>query len=68
MIICDTNTYEVAGRLVQGLLPHSILICLDPDKLHADEKSVAIVKERLPNDTDILLAVGSGTIHDITNT
>lgn len=66
MIVCDTNTYEAAGRLVQGLLPNSALICLNPDKLHADEKSVAFVNERLANDTDILLAVGSGTIHDIT--
>ncbi len=40
-------------------------IVLDPAGLHADEKSTAVVLERLEPDVEVILAVGSGTIHDI---
>lgn len=40
-------------------------IVLDPKGLHADEKSTALVLERLEPDVELILAIGSGTIHDI---
>lgn len=40
-------------------------IILSPIGLHADEKSTAVVLERLEPDVEVLIAVGSGTIHDI---
>ncbi len=40
-------------------------IVLDPKGLHADEKSTALVLEKLEPDVELILAVGSGTIHDI---
>ena len=41
-------------------------VCLDPEGLHADEHGVAAALERIPAGCDLLLAVGSGTVHDIT--
>lgn len=65
-VICDDNTYLAAGKAVMELLPHSTCIKLNPKGLHANEKAVGTVLERLPAETDLLLAVGSGTVHDTT--
>ena len=40
-------------------------IILDPNGLHADEKSTAEVLKILEPDVEVIIAVGSGTIHDI---
>ena len=40
-------------------------IILNPDGLHADEKSTAEVLSRMDSDIEVLIAIGSGTIHDI---
>jgi len=65
-ILCDGNTWEAAGRAVSLLLPQAETAVLSPEGLHADEHGVEAAEERLPGDSDVLLAVGSGTIHDIT--
>lgn len=65
-IICDDNTYLAAGEKVKSLLPQSDLIKLSPDNLHASEIAVEKATSLLKDDTNILIAVGSGTIHDIT--
>ena len=69
VILCDDNTWEAAGKAVHELLPESGLIVLNPDNLHANEHAVGMAEEKLdalPAKPDVLLAVGSGTIHDIT--
>lgn len=68
VILCDENTLEAAGRAVRGLLPESGLVVLNPENLHANEHGVATAEEGLATcpAPDVLLAVGSGTIHDIT--
>ena len=68
VVICDENTYRVAGEAVMELLPESGLIVLDPTNLHANERAVAMVEEKLAKvgETDVMLAVGSGTVHDAT--
>ncbi|MBE6823666.1 MAG: sn-glycerol-1-phosphate dehydrogenase [Ruminococcaceae bacterium] len=65
-IICDENTYSAAGHDVQKLFPHAACVRLNPDGLHADEHGVAQAESGMNPETDVLLAVGSGTIHDIT--
>lgn len=40
-------------------------ICLDSENLHANNRGVEILEENLPDETDLILAVGSGTIHDL---
>lgn len=66
-VVCDDNTYVAAGKEVMSQMPEgSPLIKLSPEHLHADEHAVGKVLDLLAADTDLLIAVGSGTIHDIT--
>ena len=65
-MICDENTYAVAGNRVEKLISLSQTVMLDPYHLHANERSVELVQERMEQGIDLLIAVGSGTIHDIT--
>ncbi|MBQ8409017.1 MAG: sn-glycerol-1-phosphate dehydrogenase [Clostridia bacterium] len=61
--IYDENTY----RATVGLHPKADKeIILDPKGLHADNHGVALAMEQLPEGCDYLIAVGSGTVHDIT--
>lgn len=67
-MICDENTYLAAGKTVEDLLPNIITIILDPKNLHADEHGVEAAEKQLKQHEGIefMIAVGSGTIHDIT--
>ncbi len=61
--IYDENTY----RATEGLHPSvSKEIILSPNGLHADNHGVALAMAELPEKCDYLIAVGSGTVHDIT--
>lgn len=64
--VCDENTFEAAGRRVCALLPAARPVVLPAANLHADEHGVSLLLEALPARCDAMLAVGSGTIHDIT--
>lgn len=68
VMICDENTYEAAGKEVERQIGGSQKIQLDSRNLHANEIGVAKVKESLNliENPDCLVAVGSGTIHDLT--
>jgi glycerol-1-phosphate dehydrogenase [NAD(P)+] len=68
VVICDTNTYDAAGKHVFNLLrqEQKDIIILNADCLHADEHGVEKVIESLRINASVLLAVGAGTIHDIT--
>lgn len=61
--VYDENTYAACtGK--RPVVDEEII--LNPEGLHADEHGVALLQARLPKDAQILVAVGSGTIHDIT--
>lgn len=61
--VYDENTY----RATQGLHPRADLeVILDPKDLHANEHGVQLLARQLPSQTQVLIAVGGGTIHDIT--
>ncbi len=66
VMICDENTYAVAGKQVEALISVAQSIILDPHHLHANEKAVEQVQKKMLENAELLLAVGSGTIHDIT--
>lgn len=61
--VYDRNTYRAAGMVH---MPADQEIILDPDGLHANETGVSLLMGQLPEQTQVLVAVGSGTIHDIT--
>lgn len=68
VMICDDNTYEAAGKEVEEQIPGIRKIQLSPEGLHGNEIGVALIKKELDDMTDVdcLVAVGSGTIHDLT--
>ena len=60
--VYDENTYKAtADRHPDADLE----IILNPENLHANEHGVELLLKQLPNNTKVLIAVGSGTIHDI---
>ncbi|MEX1031536.1 MAG: sn-glycerol-1-phosphate dehydrogenase [Paenibacillaceae bacterium] len=72
VMIADKNTYAAAGSIVQeqcmeaGLVSRVILI--HPNSIGdvvADEASIVQCMLEISADTEVLLAVGTGTIHDI---
>ncbi len=69
-LICDTNTRRYADAIADNfssiLCPTKPVITLDAKNLHANEIAVAELLDTLPDDTQWLIAVGSGTIHDLT--
>lgn len=68
VMICDENTYEIAGKQTEQLLHISETVMLKGRGIHADETSVAYVMGQLRGREwpDALITVGSGTLHDIT--
>lgn len=72
-VICDSSTYAIAGNMLcelinqEGLSSHVIIVRPnDQGDVIADERSVVQVILEIPTlSTDCLLAVGSGTLHDI---
>lgn len=61
--VYDENTYRATEDRHPGC---DCEIILDPVDLHANEHGVQLLQERLPDQTQVLVAIGSGTIHDIT--
>lgn len=61
--IYDENTYAATD----GRHPHAdVEIVLPPEGLHADEHGVGLALPQIPDGCDYLIAVGAGTVHDIT--
>ena len=61
--VYDTNTYHAEG-LIRPYADFEAV--LDATDLHGNEHGVAALRSILPAETKVLIAVGSGTIHDIT--
>ncbi|WP_052360615.1 sn-glycerol-1-phosphate dehydrogenase [Oceanobacillus manasiensis] len=73
VIIADQNTTKVAGEEVQQTLDlegvdSSIILLKENEQgqVNADEATLMQVMVETPQNVDVLLAVGAGTIHDIT--
>lgn len=73
LLVADDHTYAAAGEQLMGLLEaagvKTRVVLIQPDAqgdVVADEiELVQLLLEIRPDETDALLAVGSGTIHDI---
>jgi glycerol-1-phosphate dehydrogenase [NAD(P)+] len=72
IIIADENTFDVAGREVQRLFSAASLRPIEPfifpgqPLLHADYEHVLTLDAALRQHTAIPVAVGSGTLNDLT--
>lgn len=61
--VYDENTYKATADR------HPVVdaeVVLPAENLHANEHGVAELVKRLPEQAEVLLAIGSGTVHDIT--
>ncbi|MDO4275340.1 MAG: sn-glycerol-1-phosphate dehydrogenase [Eubacteriales bacterium] len=65
LLICDTNTYQATEEIMEEIYDRCQVLVLDADGLHADNYAVEIVENYMEEDIDLILAVGAGTIHDI---
>jgi len=66
VMICDDNTYIAAGKALENGFNFHQIIKLASTDLHANEKAVDAVLALVNPDADLFVAVGSGTIHDVT--
>ncbi len=65
LLICDTNSYKATEELMEDIYDRCQVLILDAKALEADERTVKIVENYMEEDIDLVLAVGAGTIHDI---
>lgn len=65
LLICDTNTYKATEELMEDIYDRCQVIILDAEGLHANNQGVEIIEKNMEEDIDLILAVGSGTIHDL---
>ena len=61
--VYDENTYNAEG-LIRPKCDYEVI--LPAQNLHANEHGVSLLLERLPENCDYMVAIGSGTVHDIT--
>lgn len=65
LLICDTNTKKATEEVMENVYDRCQVLVLDAEGLHADNYAVEIVENFMDEDIDLILAVGSGTVHDI---
>jgi len=69
-IVADANTYKVAGEITETALQGNGFdlkkyIFEDEEHLIPDEKAIGKLLIQITNDTDLILAIGSGTLNDL---
>lgn len=68
-IVADRNTWKAAGESAASELENTRIlfekIILDQDEVIPDETVIGEILTAFPMDTDLVLAVGSGTINDL---
>lgn len=72
VLIADENTYQAAGKSLSEILKETgisvSLSVITPDENNdvvADEQSLVQALLEVPVETDVMIAVGAGTLHDI---
>src|ERR1035441_9401190 len=71
LLVADTNPFAAAGQAVQEAFRRSEYACREPfiftdPKLYAEHKYVVAVEQALRGHDAIPVAVGSGTLNDLT--
>src|SRR5699024_473039 len=65
VIICDTNTFEATEEIMENIYDRCETVILDAEGLQADRRSVEVAIQNIDEEMDLIIAVGTGTIHDI---
>lgn len=66
VFICDSRTKAAAQEALEKFFHMGNTIELRGEGIHADNSHVSYISEHLGNEADVLIAVGSGTVHDLT--
>ena len=66
VIICDANTKKAAAESMRDYFDSLEILEVTGSDIHANDNYVAKIQENLAETADILIAVGAGTIHDLT--
>ena len=68
-IVCDLNTLEAAGESVYSVLKSAGIsydkVLFEEREVVPDEDAIVHLLTGVPNDCDLLMGVGSGTINDL---
>ena len=68
-LVSDKNTYKVAGNKIEQLLNKAAIkyskTIFNEDSLEANMVNVALIKKDISNDVSLIIAIGSGTINDL---
>jgi len=67
-LIEDQNTYKVAGKKVEDLLNEDFKVkhyIFDEDHLVPNERALGRLLVEIPEDTALIIAIGSGTLNDM---
>lgn len=65
VIVCDENTKKAAQKKMEDVWSLCGKIVLPAENLHADNHGVDLLRVDMKEEIDLILAVGSGTIHDL---
>ncbi len=66
VIVCDKNTKAAAYPYMKDYFEIYEVAEMRGDNIHADNCFTAIADEMISREADLLIAVGAGTIHDLT--
>lgn len=66
VIVCDANTKKAAYEYMKEYFDTLEVLEVEGDDIHANDIYVDKVQAVLTKEADILVAVGAGTIHDLT--
>lgn len=68
-MVADVHTWAAAGKEAEEEIKRAGLSCekyvFEDEELIPDEKAVGALTEVFPKETDLILAVGSGTLNDL---
>ena len=67
LIVADENTYGVAGKKTEAALIGKELdrIIFGRDLLVPDERAIAKINEKITDETELVVGIGSGVINDL---
>ena len=70
LVVADVNTWKVAGEKVYQIVKeegYPVATYVFPyEKMHTEETHIKELEDAMPDDISLMIAVGSGTMNDIT--
>ena len=67
VLVADENTYPLCGDKILSLLGETIVskMIFGKEIVVPNEKSITAIEDKMPQNTDLILGIGSGVINDL---